>query len=358
MVIESIAPGRICLFGEHQDFLGLWVIASAIDLHIHIKGRKTDGRGFFVHLPDINGEEIIDVSQEIRYEKPRDYLKAGVKVLLDEGYRFDFGLECTVKGELPINAGVSSSSALVVAWINFLLSALGVEMPPDKLALLAYKAEVVEFKEPGGMMDHYTSSVGNTLLIDCLPPFSFFPLPVHLEGFVLGDTLERKETLEVLKRSHMEAEEGVRRLKEIYPEFDLRKTSLRESEKYLNKIPSHLAEKVYVNIVNRDILWEAREMLERGEVEPVRLGQLLTRHHEMLRRLGVSTPKLDALCEASLEGGALGAKLVGSGGGGCMIAYAPGREKEVSEAIEKAGGKPYIVKIERGCHTILHSDPR
>lgn len=351
MIIETIAPGRICLFGEHQDFLGLWVIASAINLHIHIKGKKIKEKKLIIHLPDVGEEEVINLEEEIRYSKPRDYLKAGVKVLLDKGYKIDFGIECTVRGELPINAGVSSSSALVVCWIKFLLTHLEVEIPPDELARIAHRAEVLEFKEPGGMMDHFTSSIGDTIFVDCVPPFSFKSFPVNLEGFVLGDTLERKETLEVLRRSHEEAEEGVKKLGDIYPPFNLRKTSLKEAEPYLKQLPPHLADKVYVNIVNRDICLEAKDMLERGIIDEAKIGELLTQHHKMLRILGVSTPKLDALCQSSLEAGALGAKLVGSGGGGCMIAYAPGREERVARAIEEADGKPYIVRIERGCHS-------
>lgn len=351
MLIETIAPGRICLFGEHQDFLGLWVIASAIDLHIHIKGRKIKDRKLIVHLPDIGEEEIINLEEEPRYTKPRDYLKAGVKVLLDRGYRIDFGIECSVTGELPINAGVSSSSALVVGWIKFLLTHLGVEIPPDELARLAHRAEVLEFNEPGGMMDHFTSSIGNTIFVDCIPPFSYQSLPINLQGFVLGDTLERKETLEVLRISHEEAAKGVKMLKELYPPFNLRTTPLKEVEPYLKQLPPNLGDKVYVNIINRDICLEAKAMLERGETNEARIGELLTKHQEMLRILGVSTLKLDTLCEAALEAGALGAKLVGSGGGGCMIAYAPGRERRVARAIEEAGGAPYIVRIEKGCHS-------
>lgn len=356
MIVETIAPGRICLFGEHQDFLGLWVIASAIDLHIHIKGKKIKDKILEINMPDIQEKQTIDLEKEIVYTKPRDYLKAGVKVLLNSGYEIDSGVECVVRGELPINAGVSSSSALVVGWIKFLLTHMGVELPPDHLARLAHRAEVLEFNEPGGMMDHFTSSIGNTIFVDCVPPFSYESLPVNPEGFVLGDSLERKEMLEVLRRSHEEAEEGIRKLKEIYSPFDIRKTPLKEVERYLKQLPSHLADKVYVNIINRDICLEAYDMFKKGKIEEKRLGSLLNKHHEMLRILGVSTDKLDELCQASLAAGALGAKLVGSGGGGCMIAYAPGRQEEVARAIEEAGGKAYMVKIDKGCHSIVYEE--
>jgi len=52
-----------------------------------------------------------------------------------------------------------------------------------------------------------------------------------------------------------------------------------------------------------------------------------------------------------LNAGALGAKLNGSGGGGCMFAYAPGKQHEVAEAIERVGGKAFIVSVAKGART-------
>ena len=51
---------------------------------------------------------------------------------------------------------------------------------------------------------------------------------------------------------------------------------------------------------------------------------------------------------AALRGGALGGKIKGSGGGGCMFAYAPEQPEKVAEAIEQAGGKAYVITIDRG----------
>jgi mevalonate kinase len=63
------------------------------------------------------------------------------------------------------------------------------------------------------------------------------------------------------------------------------------------------------------------------------LGRLLDENHRLLARLGLSTPELDAACEAARGAGALGSKLTGAGGGGCMMALAPGREREVAAAL-------------------------
>jgi galactokinase len=76
---------------------------------------------------------------------------------------------------------------------------------------------------------------------------------------------------------------------------------------------------------------------------------LLWEHQCILRDiLKISTPKIDRLLDAALEAGAFGGKINGSGGGGCMFAYSPDSPEKVAEAIEKVGGKAYIVKIDDG----------
>ena len=54
------------------------------------------------------------------------------------------------------------------------------------------------------------------------------------------------------------------------------------------------------------------------------------------------------MMDAALGAGALGGKINGSGGGGCMFAYAPGCEEAVAEAMRAEGGEPYIVKVDEG----------
>ena len=61
--------------------------------------------------------------------------------------------------------------------------------------------------------------------------------------------------------------------------------------------------------------------------------------------LGAATDKILNLCEVSKNAGALGAKQMGAGGGGCMLATAPGKQREVAEAINNAGGKSWIFDI-------------
>ena len=108
------------------------------------------------------------------------------------------------------------------------------------------------------------------------------------------------------------------------------------------------------NLINRDICREALTELTKEQPDPPLVGDLLNRHHEQLsKHIQVSTEKLDRMVAASLGAGALGAKMNGSGGGGCMFAYAPGRQDEVVEAIRAVGAEAWIVASHPGLQVTL-----
>ena len=92
-------------------------------------------------------------------------------------------------------------------------------------------------------------------------------------------------------------------------------------------------------------LFGAMGALAAGALRPLRtgdwaqLGHMMTLNQVMLEKIGVSSPEIERLVEGALEGGALGAKLAGSGGGGIILALAPPRRRqEVAQAIARAGG--------------------
>ncbi len=146
------APGRICLFGEHQDYFGLPIIAAAIDLRIFIRGIPRNDSRVKIDLPDLGEKDEFSLEKELPYRKERDYIRSAVNVLRRKGIRFQSGWDCRLHGTIPINAGTSSSSALVVAWTKFLLEATGdkTHNTPEGIAELGFQTEVAEFHEPGG----------------------------------------------------------------------------------------------------------------------------------------------------------------------------------------------------------------
>jgi galactokinase len=348
------APGRLCLFGEHQDFLGLAVIAVPISLTIRASGTPNDDGLFRLAMPDIEDRDEFPAGVELEPRGRRDYIRSATNVLRRESLDIRQGYDVTITGTIPINSGTASSSALTVAWVTFLLATQpgDVRHSREDIARYAHRAEVLEFNEPGGMMDHYTSAVGGLLYIDCRQPIRVEPLAAELDGFVLGESLVAKETTDTLRRSRIAANEGFGMLEDMVPDFDVRATPLAQAERYLERLPEDAARVVRAQFVNRDLCGQARGLLSRpvlDEDAQGRLGRMLLEHQRQLRDgVGVSHPKLDLLIDAAVEAGALGGKLNGSGMGGCMFAYAPGRQPEVRAAIDAAGGRGHIVSVGPG----------
>ncbi len=349
----SSAPGRICLFGEHQDYLGLDIIAGAINLRFKIYCVPRKDELYYLKMTDIDQEMKFIPSKEIEYNNKRDYLKAAVNILKRE-YGFDFrkGYDFVFKSEIPINAGTASSSVMLVAWTSLLLhlhNHADAE-DPEKTAYLAYKSEVLEFEESGGMMDHYTSSLGGVIHLETKSdPVKYERLYPHLKGFVLADSKQPKDTVGTLKDSKQSALKSIEMIKQYVPDFSFQKYSVDDIKNDLKKLPEELKIKLKANIINHKLTVEALKLLRNKKVDEKKLGELLDEHHRQLRDgLNISTPKIESMLHAAKKTGALGGKINGSGGGGTMFVYAPGNEHKVAKAISETGGTPYIIDIDKG----------
>lgn len=350
MPFKYSTPGRICLFGEHQDYLGLPVIAAAISRRIRLWGTKRTDSQVIINLPNVNRVDFFSMN-DLKYRHERDYFKSGIVVLKAAGFEFNSGFDVEVDGNIPINSGTSSSSALLVSWIAFL--AENCENPqklrPSEIAEFAYKAEVLEFGEPGGMMDHYSTAIGHLIYLESQPKINVEELKPKLGTFVLGDSLEPKDTIGILGFVKNGMLEIIRRIKEFNPEFNLHNVDSQSIGIYQNVFAEDEFLLLKANIDDRDILRAALSRIRTGTLTDVELGNLLNQHQRNLREFKkISTPKIDKMIESALHAGALGAKINGSGGGGCMFAYAPQNSEVVAEAIEKVGGKAYIIEIDKG----------
>ena len=340
-------PGRICLFGEHQDYLGLPVIAMAISLRVFLEGKKRQDRKVIIHKPDLGETETFSLD-DLSYTKPRDYFKSGIIVCKNAGLTFSTGFECEVTSKIPIRAGTSSSSAISVSWIHFLSQIADVRPNWDqqKIGELAYKIEVEEFNEPGGMMDQYSTAMGFLIYIQSEPGITIESINPNLGTFVLGDSCEPKDTMGILNRCRNSRLEIIQKLKMKNPTSTIHTLDEGADISDLNASEIELYKGT---LKNRDLLKRALSELENEEPNHESIGQLLSDHHQVLRDvLKVSTPKIETMMDAASNVGALGGKINGSGGGGCMFAYAPNNPEQVAEAIEKAGGKAYIIQHDEG----------
>ena len=349
--MEISTPGRICLFGEHQDYLGLPVIAMAISLRTKISGYQRSDKKVIIHKKDLKETESFSLS-DLDYTRSRDYFKSGIKVCLEEGLVFHNGFECEISSDIPIQAGTSSSSAIVVSWIHFLSFMADKQMnwSKKKLGELAFKAEVLEFGEPGGMMDQYSTAIGNLVYIESEPELSVKQLNPNLGSFILGDSCEPKDTMKILKRCRDLRMDIIQNVKLKNKNFDLDSCKQNLDLSMLN----HKEKDLFCSTIeNRDILKRAKVELEKENPDHKTLGDLLNQQHSILReKLDISTKKIESMLKAALDAGALGGKINGSGGGGCMFVYAPENQESIVQAIESDGGVAYIIHSDRGTNVL------
>ena len=342
-VIKVEAPARICFFGDHQDYLNLPVIAGTINRFIHIEGEKINKSQFILQLIDIKKVRIINLNEKYKVDDD-DYFLSAIDVLKKEGFLFDEGYKIKIFGDIPINAGVSSSSALVVAWIRFLLAiqkqnSKGI-FTDEQIGKWAYEAESSYFNQPGGIMDQYTISQKGLLYIDTLSTFTE-RLNANIGSLVIAESGITKKTLTVLENARTYAEASIKFVKEKVSDFDIHKADENDYEEFLEYVPEIYQDHWYATIFNHLLTQKARKMLKEGPIDIYQIGSWMNAHQKILQERIQNTPEIMKLqMEAALNAGALGTKIIGSGGGGCMVAMVNDDIKEqVIQAFKKNGAK-------------------
>lgn len=187
------------------------------------------------------------------------------------------GFGVSIASDLPIGCGMGSSAALAVATVRAVARAEGREADFAEIYERAFVIERVFHGTPSGI-DHTVSAMGGAVLYRKgeAPVALALGAPLRL---VVANTGTPGNTAEMVA--------GVR---------------ARNPERELRRIGA-ITEMVSAH-------------LQRGED----VGALLDENHRMLQAIGVSTPRLDAVCAAMRSAGATGAKLAGAGGGGVAIA--------------------------------------
>lgn len=341
-MIEIKVPARVCFYGDHQDYLGLPVIAGTIDRYINLKATPNSDRNYLLRLLDLNKESSISLDDNLEHIQADDYFRSVMTVLKGQGFQFDEGYDIEISGNIPVNAGLSSSSALVVAWIRFLVAAQGKseEISDYQIGRWAYEAEVLFFNQPGGLMDQYTIAQKGLIYIDTLSGEST-RLNANLGKLLVAESGVPKKTLEVLKNARVYAQNAIDVVKNANPEFELKDATLDDYEKYIDLVPEELQGYWYATIYNYHITLEAKKELLKPNPNIQVLGDLMNQHQTILQNEIKNTPlKMVEMMKAARNAGAIGTKIIGSGGGGCMVAMVTDDvEEQVKQAFLDKGAK-------------------
>ena len=339
--IISRAPGRICLFGDHQDYIQLPVIACAIDRFMKIESVENGENHFEVEMPDLDQKKIIPLKQNFDQIQRGDFLKLALKVLHKKNIIPNKGFNVLITSQIPINAGLSSSSALTVAWIQFLISAFSNQkISPKELALLAYESEVVQQGSSGGKMDQFTIAMGDTIFLDThtdrIQHFNNLDL-----NLVVGVSGVSKDTFGTLSHLKSNAWKSIHQVEAKIPGFNIANSKIKHLKKNLKYVETELKPFFYATVCNHDITQRALKALQEDELNSNKLGELMNEHHHILKSyLKITPPLINQMIDAANNSKALGSKIVGSGGGGCIVSITKKKnQEEVIQAIKAAGAE-------------------
>lgn len=316
MAVTASAPAKAILFGEHFVVYGEPAIAMAIDKRvyatvslrtdkrIHVISRDLGASGYFENDHFFAEKGRGDVRTKL------EPIMVAVRKVLDQHPRKDVGVKVEVSSSIPVAAGLGSSAAVAAATALAVGKTLNVELAQEDVFQIAYEAEKLIHGTPSGI-DPKTATYGGVILYQKDKGFTSLDVKTEIP-LVVGNTRIGRSTGSLVAE--------VKRMHDSYP-----------------AIMAPLIKS------GGEITRTAAKALQENDLELI--GKLMNINHALLYAVGVSNETLERVVFAARKAGALGAKLTGAGGGGCMIALAePKNLKRVQKAIEQAGGRAFVAR--------------
>jgi galactokinase len=330
------APGRVNLIGEHTDYNHLPVLPIALDREVVIRFTpRADARVLLTNTNPLFPPVAFDLGPAIPAEPGGawgNYARAAGQGLWAELGPLR-GIEGEVGSTVPVAAGLSSSSALVVATALALLDANGRTMEPIALMDLLARAERYVGLEGGGMDQAISlgGRAGHALRID-FAPLRLTPVAVPADWrFVVADTLVRAEKSAAARDAYntrvAQCREALARFRAANP--DVPCDSYAE---LLTALSAENATTRAASTLDGVLLKRFRHVVSEGarvteavaalrEENSVTFGRLMRASHRSLRDdYEVSCPELEELVSQAEKAGAAGARLTGAGFGGSIVA--------------------------------------
>jgi galactokinase len=316
-LVRAHAPGRVNLIGDHTDYAGGLAMPMAIDLATTVTGRRVPGR-LRLRSAAMGRELDLDLRAPLEPATVEPawgrYAAAVAAELVALGSApATIGFDGTVDTTIPIGAGLSSSAALEVA----VALALGAELPSRELALLGQRAEQRASGVPCGAMDQLTSVAGvegHALVVDFRDlTWQEVPLPDDLDVVVV-DSGQRRDLAD---SAYSQRRAEVERAQQLVG--PLRDADERALAAIADPILRRRARHVVTEIARVRAFGDA---VRAGDLRLA--GAIVNEAHRSSRDdFECSTPVVDELVDRiTARPGVLGARIVGGGFGGCVVALA------------------------------------
>ncbi|MBE9181883.1 galactokinase [Oculatella sp. LEGE 06141] len=328
--VQSSAPGRVNLLGEHTDYNDGFVLPTAIpqETTVFLGFSSTNQHHFY----SAELEERVDITDSNMDSSSKlqgfaSYVWGCIRLL--EQMRHSIPpMNVFVTSAVPIGSGLSSSAALEVAMLRGLRSLLQLDLDDVKIAQLGQQAEIQYAGVNCGIMDQMASSLADPQHLLFLDTRTLerqkIPLPQDTEVVVIDSGIPRKLATSGYNQRRAECEEASRLLK-IKALRDVTDPEAVET------LPEPWRRRA------RHVVTENNRVLEvRQGVSAERFGELMNASHASLRDdYEVSVAGLDHLVDILQKTpDVLGARLTGAGfGGACVALVRAGRGEAIAHHV-------------------------
>lgn len=338
--VETSAPGRVNLLGEHTDYNDGFVLPTAIPQQTTVLiGLSPNDRHQFYSA---ELEELADVTPgESTPSGFARYIYGCICVLEEAGYSVP-PLNLFVTSSVPIGSGLSSSAALEVATLRGLRSLLQLDLDDVRIAQLGQRAEIQYAGVSCGILDQMACSLADTehmLFLDTRTlDRQILPFPAGAEIVVIDSGIARSLATSGYNQRRAECEEAARQLgvKALRDVSDPQKA---------DSLPDPLRQRA------RHVITEDNRVLKAlTGISAEEFGELMNASHASLRDdYEVSVPPLDQLVDLLQNtSNVFGARLTGAGfGGACVALVKAGAGKAIAETVlnqyNQAGYKGHVL---------------
>jgi len=241
------------------------------------------------------------------------------------------GIEVSSIADIPGGTGMGSSSSFTVGLLHNLNTYIGREVSKEDLGDGACRIEIELLGEPIGKQDQYAAAYGGLNVIEFNPDGTVTVSPVNIRDEI-RDKLDQNLKLYYL---------GNQRSASAILSEQKKNTSAEDKFKALEHMVS--------------LVYKLRDSLEAGRLDD--FGALMHENWLLKQQLasGIATPQITETYDAGLNAGALGGKLLGAGGGGFMLFYAPADVHEaLDSAMEGVGATPFEFSMETEGSKLIH----
>lgn len=300
----SLGGGGTDLPSYYQEYGGV-IIAAAINLYVYVGITNPFRKGIYLNCID---KEQVNSVEKIKHNIIRE-------ALCLPSFSIEH-IEISSMADFPPGTGLGSSGSFTTALLKALYQSHHLSISPQELAELACTIEINKLEEPIGKQDQYIASYGGVTCFDFHPnnQVTASAMPISSKKIAdLEDNLLLFFTGYTRSAGSMLA--------------DQQKKTLQADVKMLENL--HFVKQLGYRI---------KEALQKENLE--HFAELMHEHWEYkkARSPGMTNSKIDQWYKLACKNGALGGKLVGAGGGGCLLFYAADPDK-LRHSMQNAGLK-------------------